>query len=185
MAINPTDLLRYVKRKCGGSHRPLPLDDDEILDTIYQESIYTFSNYYPWSWRKHVSARTDVAEGEPGYYIIRSDGLDILGVSKIFRGENNLWTTQFPYLNASDAATLQINADMTSMVTVPDTFKFWPPNRIELFPKYVAPLDFIAEIRTVHPQHLQTIPMGLREQFYRLCELDTKMAIWGDRKSVV
>ena len=46
--LNKTEILRYIRRKLGASTRPLPISDEDIIATIQDTSLYTFSNYYPF-----------------------------------------------------------------------------------------------------------------------------------------
>jgi hypothetical protein len=180
MAINPTSLLRHIKRKIGASHRPLPLSDEEILDTIYQETIYTFSNYFPFMYNVNINAGRDQAPGQEGVYILNTDGLELIGVAKFFRGYGMYSGEFYPNFQSQDFFMGQMSADLSSAMQVPDTFEFIPPNRVEIFPKYANAnaYDMMFTVKCVHPQHLGTIPVALRDQFFRLAELDTKVSIY-------
>lgn len=179
MAINPTSLLRHIKMKLGASHRPLPITDEEIMETVYQESLYTFSMYYPFMYNVAVKGKRDAVPGEQGvYYLSEAEGLEVLGVAKMFRGEGYINGGIYPRFTADNAFDMQIHADVTSMIQIPDTFHFHPPNKVEIFPKYVSNHDLLFVVKCIHPKHLGTIPLALREQFFSICELDTKVALW-------
>jgi hypothetical protein len=180
MAINPTSLLRHIKRKLGASHRPLPIDDEEILDTIYQETLYTFSNYYPFMHNIQLDGadKTKQVPGENGVFFLETDGLEIIGVSKFFRGYDFYSGHYYPRFQPQDFFESQMYADLRSAVEVPDTFEFVPPNRVEVFPKYHSAHQMLFVVKCVHPQHLGTIPISLREQFFRLAELDVKISLY-------
>jgi hypothetical protein len=179
MAINPTVLLRHIKRKLGASHRPLPMEDEEILDTIYQETIYTFSNYFPFMHNVNINPKTDVVAGREGVYNLNTDGLEIIGVAKFFRGYGMNSGQFYPNFESQDFFEGQMYADVSSAMQVPDTFEFIPPNKVEVFPKYAnaGAYDMMFTVKCVHPQHLGTIPIALRDQFFRLAELDIKVSL--------
>jgi len=179
MAINPTLLLRYLKRRLGASHKPIPLSDEDIMATIYEESLYTFSNYFPFMYDIIINCNTDkVPDPEKScVYFLNSDGLEILGVAKTFRSEGVLGE-RYPYLGSSNVFDIQMQTDLISMVSIPETFEFIPPNKVELFPKYIYSDKLLCRIKCIHPQHLGTIPISLRNEFFKLAEYDTKMALF-------
>lgn len=178
MAINPTTVLRHVKRKLGASHKPLPLGDEDILDTIYEETLYTFSNYFPLMWKVVVDGTKDNVLGELGVYTLKTDGLEILGVAKMMRGEGFVNGSLYPQIRSNNIFDMQMGADIGSMIEIPDTFQFIPPNRVEVFPKYVSNRNILFVVKCIHPRHLGTIPLAMRDQFFRLCELDVKVSLF-------
>jgi hypothetical protein len=178
MAINPSTLLRHIKRKLGASHKPLPMDDEEILDTVYQETLYTFSNYFPYMHNIQTDGVKNKVPGEAGVYFLETDGLEIIGVAKFLRGYDFYSGHYHPQYAPKDFFEGQMYADLRSAVAVPDTFKFIPPNRVEIFPKYTSTHEMMFVVKCVHPEHLGTIPVSLREQFFRLAELDVKISLY-------
>lgn len=184
MALNLSYVLQYIKRMLGASHRPLPIGDDEIIDIIKMESLYTFSNFYPYQFNISLT-QNNIVKGEQGVYYLDGQGLEILGVSKVFRRE----PTDLGYygtgyygsqtiMSPVEVLSAQISTDLTSMGQVPYTFNFIPPNRVELFPKNIIDEDIIVTVKALHPEHLTTIPVSFREPFLKLCLLDVKISLW-------
>jgi hypothetical protein len=181
MSITPTSLLRYLKRKLGASHRPLPLNDKDILDIVMEESIYTFSKYYPLMWGFDIDPIKDKVPGKEGVYFIRSketEGVELLGVAKVFRGETMYNTRRIFMDSAGNAANVQMLTDLLSFTDIPDTFEFIPPNKVEVFPKFIDSRGFMVVGKIVHPKHFGTIPLSLREEFFKLAEYDVKDSLW-------
>ena len=182
MAVNPSTLLRYIKRKLGASHFDIPLDDKEIMEVCLDESLYTFSKYYPFMYPLALSPKDalndDTTEKNRCKYYLKTDGLEIMGVAKMYRGEGYINGGLYPRFNSDNIFEMQMNADLGSAVEIPDTFIFIPPNIIETYPKYVGNQDLMVVCKCVHPSHLGTIPLSLRDQFFRLCELDVKISIY-------
>lgn len=185
MPISPSMVLRHIKMRLGASHNPLPLSDEDILNLIYEETLYTFSNYYPFMYDITIDGDKYAVPGECGVYIIpvEEKGLEILGISKLFRSEGYYTGSLYPQYNTNNFFEMQMATDIASAVQVPDTFKFIEPNRVEIFPKSTSNYNFMLQIKCIHPPHLGTIPMSLREQFLKLCLLDTKIAIWAILKN--
>lgn len=183
MAINTTYLLRHIKRMLGASHRPLPIDDEEILEIVAQETLFTFSKYYPFQFNIKINSSHKVP-GEIGVYYLDDQGLDILGVSRVFRSE----PTDYGYgdhyyanqglLSPYQAINQQIMSDMISITQVPYTFNFITPNKVELFPKNILEEDILVTVKAVHPSHLGTIPLSFKDDFFLLALLDVKISLW-------
>lgn len=179
MAVNPSSLLRHIKRKLGASHKPLPLPDDDIMQTIYDESLYTFSNYFPFMYDTIIECQRDkIPDADKAcVYFLNADGLEILGVAKIFRSEG-VMGERYPYLGSRNVFDIQMQTDLLSMVQIPETFDFIPPNKVELFPKYIYSDKLLCRLKCIHPSHLGTIPLSLRGEFFKLCEYDIKISLY-------
>jgi hypothetical protein len=180
--INQTTVLRHIRMKRGFSHNISPITDEDILTTIQQETLLTFSKYYPHMFFVEVTESNDLLEREKGIYYLKTGDLEVLGVSKIFRTSQYLYD-KWPIYNV-DAFNYQMYSDLRSIVTVPSTFLFLPPNRIEVFPKFYTPADFTIEVKCIHPPHFNTIPLSLRDQFLELADLDVRIAIWAILKNI-
>lgn len=183
MALNTTYLLRHIKRMLGATHRPLPIEDEEILEIVKQETLFTFSKYYPFQFNIRVTPN-DRVPGENGVYFIDGQGLEILGVSKVFRSEptdygfGDYYYASQSIMSPYQAMQMQVNNDLMSISQVPYTFNFIPPNRVELFPKNIIDEHMVITVKAIHPDHLGTIPLSFREEFFQLALLDVKISLW-------
>jgi hypothetical protein len=185
MALSLTYALQHIKRMLGASHRPLPIGDEEILEIIKMESLYTFSNYYPFQFNITINGSNQVPN-EKGVYYLDGQGLEILGVAKVFRSEptdygyyGECCYTNQSIMSPVEALNTQMVTDLVSMSQVPNTFNYIAPNRLELFPKNIIEENIIVTVKAVHPEHLATIPMSFREVFLKLCLLDVKITLWN------
>lgn len=183
--MNTTTVLRHIKRKIGASHFPVPVDDDEIIEIIEQETLPTFSTYFPYFYNMKVNPKTQ-STGEPGCYFIEDNDMDIevIGIAQVYRDTS----TQYDYLESekynvsrytNDFFGSQVLADFTSAVEVPQTFNFHPPNVLEVFPKnslYNTP--FFVKVKAIHPSHLGTISMSLRDEFLKLALYDVQISMY-------
>ena len=189
MAINPTTLLRHIKMMSGVPYKVIPFSDEDIMSIVFEETLYTFSAYYPYFVEINVNGNTDMVPGTEGgvYYLHMSeqvgDELEILGVSKFLRQDGYYTTELYPVYRESDFLELYNANEMTGLTTVPDTYRFIEPNKIEIFPKSRTNWTFLAQLKCIHPRHLGTIPLGLREYFYKLATLDVKIALFHAMKN--
>lgn len=185
MPINPSTVLRHIHMKLGTAYRPIPLTDEDIMEIIFQESLYTFSNFYPFKYNLTFNGSENVVPGQMGMYRIpiQDKGLEILGISKLWRSEGYYTGELYPNYCTNDFFELQIATDFSSAVQVPDTFRFIEPNVVEIFPKSRINYQLMVELKCIHPQHLGTIPLSLREEFFKLCVLDVKIALWNILKN--
>ena len=174
--LNKTTLLQYIKMKLGLSEFVSPFTEEQICKIIDFETIYTFSKYYPYMFIVKIDESRDEWEKSAGIYYLRTEGLEVLGVARVFNTELSI-QDKLPIYN-TDMFDYQMYADLKSMVYLPYTFKFIPPNKIEMFPKYRNFINYSAEVKCVHPTHLMTIPLNLRDVFLKLAEYDVKIAMW-------
>jgi len=178
--MNPTTVLKTIKRKIGASRRPIPLSDEDIMDTIFEDTLPVFSNYFPLFIPFTVKASQYKVKDQVGVYFIDiGDELDILGISKIFKTESQIALQPRMQHHRDDLFSMQAMSDLVSATYVPETFKFIPPNKVEVFPKYINDTDFMLELKLVHPRHLTTIPLSLREEFLKLAEYDVKISLYA------
>jgi hypothetical protein len=174
--LNETTVIRHIRMRLGLSHNVSPVDDEKILEVVKQESLYTFSKYYPYMFTVNIYESKDQLELQRGIYYMETADLEVLGISKIFRTSHYLYD-KWPIYNI-DAFNYQMYSDMASMVSVPSTYLFRPPNKVEVYPKFYTPADFMIEVKCIHPEHFMTVPLNLRDQFLELAVLDARVAIW-------
>ncbi len=183
-SINPTSLLRHIKMMLGVPYKQIPITDEDIMNIVFDETLFTFSSFYPYHCEIQIKASEDmVSTPQQGLYYLDTskqigEELSIIGVANMYRSDGFYTTSMFPVYREADWVDLQLSADLTSAVQVPDTFRFVAPNKVEVFPKSSSMYDFMAKVKCVHPTHLGTIPLGLREYFYRLATYDVKIALY-------
>ena len=180
---NPTSLLRHIKMMLGVPYKQIPISDEDIMDIVFEESLYTFSTYYPYFVDIVIPESTVTANNGNGVFYLDTseqvgEELIILGVAKMFRSNGFYTQSMWPIYREADWFDMQLSADMASAVQVPDTFRFLPPNKVEIYPKSHSPWQFSVQLKCVHPKNFGTIPPGLRDYFYKLCVCDVKIALF-------
>jgi len=176
MALNPTVVLRHIERKLGASHHQLELSQEDIIQTVIDESLLTFSNYFPHFVKIEVNPEEDLVEGHNnGVYHLKTEH-QVLGISKIFHNntESGLPNISSYYGNPFDR---QIQADMMSLVENPILFEYHAPNIFEVYPKSMYWRQFLVQCRVVHPAHMATIPLSMRDEFLKLALYDVQESL--------
>lgn len=184
--MNMSSVLRYIEAKLGYRLRDIEIDDQEIIDAIKHNSLPTFSAYFPCQYRKLIKHDTDMVDGYNNRYYIDStdpnEDYQILGVSQIYLGNiiNYGYDPNLILGNSSGTGFGSILRKATQAPMNPIVFEYIPPNQVEIRPNSYR-YDFIAELKIVHPDHLQTIHPGLSQHFMDLCLYDTKIYLWNMR----
>lgn len=192
MAITMSSSLNHIYRKLGLSLMPSPLLAEHYEKMILEESLPTFSTYYPYLYKVMVYPDQHQVPMENGkFYLIPEDeNIEIIGVKEYYRAGLNdeffidslqYTRTQNPY----DVMAVQSLHNVASATTMPDTFLYYSPNIIEIFPKSTRQVaKLIVTTKAVHPAHLMTIPSTLREQWNKLIEYDAKISAYELLKNV-
>ena len=151
---------------------------------VFQESIPTFSKYFPWHFRTTIDTNKNRVEGSMSRFYLNNDELnkvDLVGVNKI-------WLSNVAYYGSTlvsithDPMSQQLMNDALSAVATPVTFTYLPPNIIEIHPYVTYLNDFMVEVSAIHPTHMKSIPPGMRESFYQLAYLDVLVSLLPLRK---
>lgn len=181
-----SDVINRVKARLGTSVRKLELSDQAIADLIMNETMATFSIYFPTEVRHDILSQTDKVDGYAGRYWLKTDR-QITTVSKVFVGVGNsvsgISGNGLSGQHIDGGRTImehQSVLDITSAYDNPTTHQFIPPNQVEITP---APKQMIITTM-LHVKHesFETIPPGLRERFMKLAEYDVKIDLLGIRK---
>jgi hypothetical protein len=180
MPISATTVLRHIERKLGVSHHTLELERDDLIRTIVEETIPTFSLYFPLRRRLLVEPGKDDVEGRYGVYYLKSE-FEIIGISRVLINniEAGIPNITNYYNNPFE---MQIDANIQSSVINPTTYNWEKPDKIEIFPKNTFARTILVETKVVHPSHMTTIPLNLRDEFNALAYYDVCESLYPIRK---
>lgn len=179
--LNPSIVVQYIERYLGVSLHYLELSPEEVINTVFAFTLPTFSTYYPYFVPHPIRHMEDQVPGRVNAYYINSP-LQVLGVSKILV-ENYMGGSGLPLtIHDNHPIYSQFASDLQSMVVQPITFEWEPPNIVSLYPKTHLLGDFMVELKTVHPNHLATIELGLRDEFLKLALLDVRISLYPMRQ---
>lgn len=179
--LTPTMVLRYLNRNLGALVQEIELTEDEMMRVVFQESLKTYSKYFPFRPRLQLK-KDDLIPGERNIYKIHNEYvLNILNVAKLFPGTFSAYGSPWiPFsTNPFDS---QILADQNSMTITPITWRFDAPNRLTVFPANILFGDLLVEFKCEHPNHLKTIQQNMRDQFLQLCLYDVEISLLPIKK---
>ena len=176
--VTPTTTLRYLNRMLGVLVQELEIDEDEMMEVVFQESLFTFSKFFPYRYKIALNKDFVISEKYPNVYAIPNDDkIQILGVHRIWlTNMNQFGGSLLPLVNNPFMS--QLLNDQLSMTITPTTFEFQAPNMLTLRPKLINNNAALVELKTVHPKHLRTVPDDMRDEFLKLCLYDVLLSLY-------
>ena len=180
--LNCTDVIRYLHRLLGASLQEIELSDDEMMRIVFQESLPTYSKFFPYRYKLTITQDDSIGGGYTNVYKIpNKDRLEIIGVSRMWLNNMNSYGgSRFPVVN--DPFETQLLMDHMSRTVTPQTFDYEAPDIVTIKPKIYNLKSALIEVKTIHPKHLRTIPMNMRDEFLKLCGLDVLVSLYPIRK---
>jgi len=179
--LTATQILRFINRNLGTMLQEIELSQEEMMRVIFQETLPTFSKYFPYKYRLTVG-NADFIDGSLNTYEIpNSDNLEIIGIHKVFISNMAQFGSTMVPLSYNPFET-QIFNDYVSMTVTPVTWTYIPPNKVTVFPKIINYQSAILEVKSIHPKHMKTVPMNMRDEFLRLALLDVLVSLYPLRK---
>ncbi len=195
--INTSRVITSIKMDLGVYGLALPFDnpDEALLNVIKIKTLPTFSQFSPYymtfmintSELQSSSNSTYQSKiftipnmfGDRDILFVRSIDLDLSEladgyVDPIYIGNE---------INYEDLMTAQATANLMSLAIPSVTFKFHPPNKIELFNTGLA-FDnrYKVTVALEHSENLTTIPKTSWTSFMKLATLDVKKFLYDNLK---
>ena len=189
-ANNMTNLLNKIERRLGTKPLNLPEDisKDKWADVIIQDTLVTFSRYYPHAFKYYLGPE----DKKNGCYYLDEDkigGLKILGIRDIswedfaedsFGVQESAGYGIYDFLGASydvsDIAFVQMRSDHMSLFNNGIYPVFEPPNRVRLQSATSQDIGglrhFHLWILVEHNPNLTTISPTQMETFESLAQAD-------------
>jgi len=199
---NMTKLLNKIERRLGTRPLNLPehLQKDKWVEVIKEETIVTFSRYFPFELKYHITPQTPMKDG---WYLLDEDVLDgvtILGVrdiawddfanSSVIRQQASGYGLYDIFSNSAgiaDIALYQMQADIVSLYNTTIVPNFEPPNMLRLENATGANLgttykDFNVYLLIQHNDSLTTISPTQMETFEDLAVCDVARFLYQELK---
>ena len=179
--LSPTMVLRYIHRMLGTAVQEIELSDEEIMRVVFQESLLTYSKFFPYHYKETLKSSDSIGGGYDNVYRLpNKEHLDIIGVHRVWLSNmNQFGGNLLPLIN--DPFQTQLLNDMLSQTITPTTFSYEAPNLVTIRPKIYHMGGALIELNAVHPKHLRTIPVTMRDQFLRLCLDDCLLSLYPIR----
>lgn len=182
--MNSTEVLRYIETELGFKFTDLELDEEEILKVVKNQSLYTFSRFYPYTVRHLIDINKDKVEGIDSRYYIKTDW-EIQSVKQVFLSNmvydgiqiGGIYNVNYDYLDN------QFVNDFISMASCPVTFMYHDEDKtLEIFPAKYTKGTILTEIYVVHSEDFSTIDIKMRDEFLKLALYDVQKALYLIRK---
>lgn len=195
MFRDKSHLLKRIKQELGIYSIKLPVDDTELYeDVIVDTTIPVFSTYIPYEYELVVDLNelriVDRYAADDSSLI--SNVYEIPNIFKRQRciGINNIrpyieyngmmMTSSYETIDSYEVlATGQGLANLSSTMVPPQTWKFIPPNKFQIFNQVLYNNKVYLDLAYTHSPELFTIPETARESFFTLAVLDAKVYLWN------
>jgi hypothetical protein len=187
MAFNETLVLRKLQRRIGSKIFGA-IEIDFFIDILYEETIDTFSSYYPKLVKGiKITRQNAIPTYDPVNHIQQfhrykipkySDDIEYIGIEQCImqdQGFENVFTGLNPPL--LDAAFNKIRS-LTPYPVISYTTTFEAPDFFIVSPYRANHTDFVLIMQ--RKIRLSEIAMGLQEYFMRLFTYDCKLAIYNE-----
>ncbi len=155
------NLLDYVKLNLGASTNAFEFSDEDMIDIFRDHTIPEFSKYIPLIRYYRVTYTENLITDTPTrMYQIKNFCYKIMKINNVI-GTATLQDMDMLYMNAGshsayDVTEMLMNANYAQMAAIavpPQTWRFFPPDKIEVIPSSDTMSinnDFIAELACIH-----------------------------------
>ena len=187
--LNTTKVLRYIERELGFRFNDLEMKPEEILDTIIDYTIPTFSKFHPKQERL-VLREGDLVEGSRNIYYLNSEN-EIININRVI-GANNKLFNAIGYAGPMNPAAGflagspidgKMMADLMGINLNPSTYRLIQPNKIELLSSssVIKGRNILIVLNTFHDEHFASIPNNMRDYFLELALCDVQISLYAMR----
>jgi len=180
--MNLTSMLKSIKRRLGVTM--FKLDDKDLIDILKEETLYTFSTYFP----HYITVKHDLStmkvQGKPNYYYINKAAVGNFQILSIEDMKvSDVMSAYLPYTTTYSAidifTDIQMAATYEDMISTPITFYYVPPDQfmIDAGPSMLTNLN--VQFTVVHPDNLSTVNPSFKEQLLKLATLDIQIYLYN------
>lgn len=183
--FNKALLLGKLKRKLGLFYLKLPIEDKDLLTIIDEDTIPTYSIYFPQELRVDITEADKVPGSKNTFFIDEKhigDGVNIVDIELIYGTYDPVTTGMFYPLNPTDVINLQMSLDLTSAIGEPIAYNYIPPNKIEVLGGKALLGSFSADLLLTHNKKLTSIRPSQIDSFTKLALLDIKAFLYENLK---
>jgi len=166
--INISQVIRKIEGRLGYKFQMLELSTEEIVEVLKQDTLLDFSMIFPYIHRVKIDTALDrVSQNDSRFYI--NSPFRILMINDVIYNDRGLYGTGGAY--NGNIIMDQISSNLKSLTHNPLTYKFIPPNIIEIMPKYNTYGNILVETQCIHPS-FNTIPNKYNNTFFKLALKD-------------
>jgi len=196
--INISKLISSIKMELGLMAMATPFEniDEMIREVIVVRTLPVFDELYPYIVPLHIDTNDLTMierRAESTVYMLP----DVFGDANIMmithmepifdedRYSNDYNTSLFSYgvtpciFGYQELMLAQAQANMLSAASKGSTFKFLPPNMIEIFSGYAMGNNYRLSVALSHAENLSTLPATCYGSFLKLAALDVKSYLYN------
>lgn len=186
--------MDYIHNRLGHLVKKIELSDDDIIKCLQNETLITMSLYYPFFIEYKLDTNANRMENSNNMFYLPNDieGHKLLSVASVQTGTaySNGWTGGNPYNIIGNSIhnsimgynAVKLNLNVTSALTVPETFSFIPPNLLRLYSVNFRNQYYMCIFKMTHREDFATFHIGLREIIRNLAFYDVCIDLYGVRK---
>jgi hypothetical protein len=184
--LTPTRLIKLLGNELAFSHNVLEITTEYMLNIIRDKTLGTFSSFYPHIVRINLSADITRVPGSQNKYRIPREMINPNQIRQIINiyCDNLNSTYNTPFLGQNYFVNIfeeQMRVNTLSGILLNETFRFHPPNIIEIFPAYAYFKNFTVDVALTHHPNFFTIRPQHQQNFIELALIDIKKTIWTIR----
>lgn len=180
--LSATMILRYINSALGSSVQTLELSPKEFMRVVFQQSIPTFSQFFPFLPIVNLSKENEIDGQVTEFRIPNPWNLSLLSLHKYYVGSDQRFGNGWVAPLVTNPVDAQLLNDRASMFVTPLIIDFWPPNRLVIKQNFYHLYDRLAiQFKAVHPTHMKTIEANMRDDFLHLCLYDVLISLYPMR----
>lgn len=164
-----SNLIDYIKLNLGASANAFEFTDEEMVDIICEHTLPFFSKYNPLIRYYRMTYDENLLTENPTYiYQFKNFNYKIMKINAIAPTSSvedlNMLYSQALRTNFMDVTEFLMNMNymhMSNIAVAPHTWRFFPPDKIEVVRTTDAVTfseDFITEVACVHPDPTTVSP---------------------------
>jgi hypothetical protein len=187
------DIVNHIKARIGTYKRDIELDDDAIIRCLEQETLKTLSVYFPYYVEWTLDTTLEKVPGMSNVFYLPeliADRFYVFGVEKVIPAITQSGMSQLTNIYGSNLPSLsnyvdtKLNSTFNSLLSMPDTFTYLPPNMVRLnnINALVGYNAMKCILKVTHSRDFKTFPFGLRETIKKLALYDVCLDIKGIRQ---
>jgi hypothetical protein len=177
--LSPTMVLRFINSQLGSTVQTIELSEQEIMRVVFQQSLHTFSQYFPFLPIVTLSKDDRINGNHMEYRIPNAWNLQILSLHKYYLTSESRFGTGWIAPIISNPIDAQLLSDRYSMFVTPLIIDYYPPNRLAIKQNYYNASGYLTvQFKAVHPEHLKTIEPNLRDDFLQLAFYDVCISLY-------
>ena len=157
-----SNLIDYIKLNLGASTNAFEFTDEEMVDIICEHTLPLFSKYNPLIRYYRMTYANNLITEEPTYiYQFKNFNYRIMKINNIIPTSSvedlNMLYSQALRTNFMDVTEFLMNMNylqMSNIAVAPHTWRFFPPDKIEITRTTDAITfseDFIVDVAVIHP----------------------------------